>query len=59
MQHVVDRNQEMMNNIIKAIEELSILRDNLTKKEVSNSKFLNNEFIKCNYLLNVNIKCNE
>jgi len=34
MQHIVDRNQEVLNNFIKAIEELAILRDNLLKKEV-------------------------
>jgi len=34
MQHIVDRNQEVLNNFIKAIEELAILRDNLFKKEV-------------------------
>jgi len=35
MQHIVDRNQEVLKNFIKAIEELAILRDNLLKKEVS------------------------
>lgn len=35
MQHIVDRNQEVLGSFVKAIEELSILRDNLLKKEVS------------------------
>jgi hypothetical protein len=35
MQHIVDRNQEVLGSFIKAIEELSILRDNLLKKEVN------------------------
>ena len=33
MQHRVDRNQETLASFVKAIEELAILRDNLTKKE--------------------------
>ena len=37
MQHIVDRNQEVLSNFIKAIEELAILRDNLLKKEVRRS----------------------
>jgi len=38
MQHIVDRNQEVLNNFIKAIEELAILRDNLHKKEVRHKR---------------------
>ena len=33
MQHVVDRNHEVMDSFVKAIEELAILRENLLKKE--------------------------
>jgi len=44
MQHIVDRNQEVLGSFVKAIEELSILRDNLLKKEVSK---VQNVFIKC------------
>ena len=34
MQHVVDRNQELLGSFFKAVEELAVLRDNLLKKEV-------------------------
>ena len=37
MQHMVDKNQAILDSFIKAIEELAILRDNLLKKEVSDS----------------------
>ena len=40
MQHIVDRNQEVLNNFIKSIEELAILRDNLFKKEVRHVRSL-------------------
>ena len=40
MQHAVDKNQEMINHIIHAIEELSILRQNLNKKEVLRRSFV-------------------
>jgi len=33
MQHIVDRNQEILAAFVKAIEELATLRDNLQKKE--------------------------
>ena len=34
LQHVLDKNQEMFNSFIKAVEELSVLRNNLNKTEV-------------------------
>ena len=33
MQHVVDRNHEIMDSFVKAIEELAVLRENLISKE--------------------------
>lgn len=35
MQHILDKNQEMFNAFIKAIEDLMILRNNLINTEVS------------------------
>ena len=35
MQHIIDKNQEILNSYLRAIEEMSILRENLIKKEVS------------------------
>ena len=35
MEHVVEKNRNLMDSFVKAIQELAILRDNLLKKEVS------------------------
>ena len=34
MRHIVAKNQEMLNSYDKAVDELSVLKDNLIKKEV-------------------------
>ena len=44
MQHIVDKNQDILNSFIKAVEELAILRDNLLKTEVSTKRVKFNTF---------------
>ena len=34
MRHVMDKNQDIQNSYLKAVDELGVLRDNLLKKEV-------------------------
>jgi hypothetical protein len=34
MQHIVDKNQDILNSFLKGIEELAVLRENLLRKEV-------------------------
>jgi len=36
LQPLLDKNQEMFNAFVKAVEELAVLRNNLNKTEVSN-----------------------
>ena len=35
MQHIIDKNQDIQNSYVKAVDELGVLRDNLLKKEVT------------------------
>ena len=37
MQPILDKNQEILNSFLRAIDELGILRENLIRKEVGTS----------------------
>lgn len=40
MQHIIDKNQDILNSFLRAIDELNVLRENLVRKEVRVISFL-------------------